>query len=350
MEVRTEIPSMRLNLHGFAVDLRCGLPGLRQVLNDLLGSLRETDWPANTSVVEGIIEPYNADVVARHLSSSATRLAQFGDQAELWADGERRFLIDESWGVCEINLLKHTFRSWLLPHTANEPMQAIERSVLWPLSQVMMTRDLGLIPAASVVHRGRGILLVSPFNIEPELSLLASAGHGLIGPRWTALREDDKRILLLQMPGKLERSPIPQLRSRLKLAPATPAIPDWIDPATLGATLCSYAWCDVVMLIEPGRRGVATSRALTGASAVAALKRGWPMPDVLPSARHAHLAHKLAQSSMLLHVELSRDPRDLLRMIENVPVDVVRKAPIRPTINLRATMLPRPGTSGALAS
>jgi hypothetical protein len=328
---QTSIPCLRLNVHGFAVDLRSDLPGVRQVVTDWLGSLAESQWPAGTSVIEGLVESYDGDVVARHLSSSAVRLCQFGEQAELWSDGERRFLIDESWGVCEINLLKHSFRSWMLESAQLDPMQAMERAVLWPMSQVLLTRGLATLPATSVVHRGRGILVLCPFNIEPELSLLVGEGHGVIGPRWTSLRGEDQRIVLLHVPGKLQRSPIPQLRSRLALTPNPAQSTEWIDPVALGATQCNYAWCDVVLLIEPGRRGVASSRLLTGASAAAALKRGWPMPDI-GAGKLAPIISKLSQSSQLFHVELSRDPRDLLRLIESLPVDVVRKAPLRATI------------------
>ncbi len=331
--------AVRLNVHGHGVDLRCALPGLRQVIDDVLRTLVVHDWPEGSMPIEGMIETYETDVVARHLSVTADRVCRFGDYAELWRDGERCWLIDEAWGICEINLLKRTWRSWVLPQSQIDPIRTFEQAVLWPMSQVLISRGLAVVPMASVVHRGRGALVLSPFSLEPELSTWVLAGHGLIAQRWTALREEAGRVLMLNMPGRIERSPIPQLRSRVRttdvLSTILPAT-DWVDLSIESQSNCHYAWCDLVLVVEPGRRGVASSKPLTGASATAAVRRAWPIPDAGAMQRHAQLAARIGQQIPVFQVELSRDPRALLRLLEQIPINPAHRTKLQADVHVAA--------------
>ena len=316
-------PTIRFNVHGLIVELRCALPALRQVLADLLEPLLIAEVPGGFDVIEGEVDPYDADVVARHISPQAQRLAAFGDYAELWRDGERCWLLDDGWGLCEINLLRRSFRSWVLPQTHLPPIRAVEQSILWPMAQVMMSRGVALLPAASVAHRGRGVLVMSPFSLEPELTAILDAGHGLIGQRWTAIREEDGRPLLLSMPGRIERAPTPQLRARAAPSLAIgPSQSEWLDLAAIAPSRCNYSWCDVIFVVEPGRRAVPRLTPLTGASATAAIRRAWPMPDVSPQNRQVQLATRLGQQCRVFQIELSRDPRAVLRLLDDLPTDV----------------------------
>jgi hypothetical protein len=331
---------VRLNVHGLAAELRCSLPGIRQMTADLFAPLIVDEWPDGFHPVLGEVDAYDADVVARHLSPQADRVTTFGDHAELWRDGERCWLLDDSWGLCEINLLKRSWRSWLLPATDLDPVRAVEHAILWPMSQVLMARGLSLLPAASVVHRGRGALVLSPFSLEPELSALLDAGHGLIGQRWTACREEDSRPVLLQMPGRVERSPIPQLRSKARsVMSVEPMRTEWVDLAATSSTNCRYAWCDAVLLVEPGRRAAAKIMSLSGASATAAVRRAWPMPDVGHMNRQAQLATRLAQTCGIFQIELSRDPMALLRMLEQIPADPAQRARLAPSTHVTNTRI-----------
>lgn len=328
------VAAARFNVHGLIVEVSCALPGLRQVMADVLGPLQVLDLPAGFQPIEGSVDVYDADVVARHISPQAERFASFGDYAELWRDGERCWLLDDGWGLCEINFIRRSFRSWVLPQTHLNAIRAVDQAVLWPAAQVMLTRGLALLPAASVAHRGRGALLVSPFSLEPELSAILDAGHGLIGQRWTAIREEDGRPLMLAMPGRIERAPAPQLRSRASaILSIQPQQSEWIDLAANAATRCNYSWCDVIFVVEPGRRAVPRATPLTGASATAAIRRAWPMPDVGPSNRQAQLATRLAQQCRVYQVELSRDPRAILRLLDDLPTDVsFSRAKLAPSV------------------
>lgn len=330
---------LRLNVHGLAAELRCSLPGIRQMIADLLTSLIVDAWPEGFQAVEGTVDAYDADVVARHLSPQADRIAIFGDHAELWRDGERCWLIDDAWGLCEINLLKRSWRSWLLPAGQLDPLRAIEQAILWPMSQVLMARGLSLVPAASVVHRGRGVLLLSPFSLEPELSALLEGGHGLIGQRWTACREEDARPVLLAMPGRVERSPIPHLRSKPRsLMSIEPMRSEWVDLSS-NSTTCRYAWCDMILLVEPGRRAAAKLTPLSGASATAAVRRAWPMPDIGHMNRQAQFATRLPQTAAIYQVELSRDPIALVRLLEQLPAAGSLHAKLSPSTHVAATRI-----------
>ncbi len=306
------------------------------MIADLFAPLLVSEWPDGFAPIEGLVEEYDADVVARHVSPQADRVAVFGDYAELWRDGERCWLIDEGWGLTEINLLKRSWRSWILPQSDMNPIRTVEQAVIWPMSQVMMARGLALTPAASIVHKGRGVLILSPFSLEPELSMLLAAGHGLISQRWTAIREEEGRAVLLQMPGRVERSPIPQLRSRAKNAfTMGPAQTEWVDLSIGASSVCHYAWCDMVLVVEPGRRALPRMTMLTGASAAATVRRAWPMPDIGHMHRQAQLSTKLGQSAGVFQIELSRDPRALMRLLEQIPVELTSRHKLQPSLHVR---------------
>jgi hypothetical protein len=329
--------AVRLHLHGQVVDLRCTLPGVRQMIHDLLHEQMIDDVPEGFHLIEGLVEAYDADVVARHMSPSADRVAVFGDDAELWRDGERCWLIDDAWGLSEINLLKRTWRSWVLPQSQLDPYRTFEQAVLWPMSQILITRGLCIVPAASIVHRGRGILLLSPFSLEPELSTLADAGQGIIGQRWTALREEDGRTLLLELPGRIERCPIPQLRSRVRAGEVlSPILPrnEWTDLRATAGVKQAYAWCDLVLIVEPGRRAMPGIKPLTGASATAVVKRLWPIPDTGVAQKHSQTATRVGQQSAVYQIELSRDPRALQRLLEQIPASPSERQKLLPSIHL----------------
>ena len=320
--------SVGINVHGSAVDLRCGLPGLRQVIADLLGEMIVDGWPDGFAPAEGWIDRYDADVVARSLSSTAKLVAVFTETAELWADGERLWLIDEAWGVCELNLLRRTFRSWVLDQALLDPVRCLEQAVLWPMSQVLIGKNVSLLPASGFIHEGRGILLISPFSAEAELAMLASAGHALISQRWVAIREDPQSASrpMMQRVGMLaEHTAAPQPRSRL--SHSNPA-QGWVDLYTTYPTAERQARCDAIMVIEPGRRTTPSVRQLTGASSSAAVRRAWPIPDSPMGPKQSQFAGRLAAGSQVFQVELSRDAKALLRLLHQLPTD---HAIVRPT-------------------
>src|SRR5206468_1045031 len=140
-------------------------------------------------------------------------------------------------------------RSWIIPDLKIDAIRAAEFAILWPLAQLIRGRGVHLIPAASAVRDGFAALMFCPFGVEPELSSLISAGFRVIGQRWTALREEDGRVALLHMPGRVERAITPRLRVGGSEAGG------WFNlmEEHCGAWQ-NHAFCDAVLITGAGRR------------------------------------------------------------------------------------------------
>jgi hypothetical protein len=278
---------MRFAVHGPAVEVECFVPWLGPQVRRLLGPFAVADWPQGFVRVHGVVRPYEESDVMRHLSPAARPLPPTHDLLELYEDGERFWVVDERWGMGEINFLKGQWRSWLLPRPQSAPAECAEMAVLWPLAQLLRPRGLCLLPAASVERDGWAALLVCPFGVEPELAALQRDGYSVIGRRWTALREEDGRVALLHLP----------------------------DGAGGGRSR-NHAFCDAVLVAEPGRRAHATLRELDASSAAAVLRRAWPIAELHPSRRHSALPAKLAHLCRCAGVQLSRDPGEFVRLLD----------------------------------
>src|SRR5438067_2422795 len=98
--------SFRLAVHGLAVEVSCAVAGLPGQIDHYLGTFSVPAWPAGFSPAVGVVRSYDADEIGRCLSSSARRVGGMPDYLELYEENERYWLIDERWGLAEINLLK----------------------------------------------------------------------------------------------------------------------------------------------------------------------------------------------------------------------------------------------------
>jgi hypothetical protein len=326
----------RFSIHGIATEIDCQVPALEPELERLLGGFRVSSFPERCQPTVGSIRPYSKPEVLRHLSSSARRVTLTHESGELYEDGERFWLIDDRWGMVEINLLKSQWRAWLLPHARVDAVRCAEAAVLWPMAQLLRMKGLYLLPAASVTRNGFGILLLSPLDMTPELTALVRAGCRVIGQRWTALRERDGTIEMLHLPGLVDRACSPHVR-RMTGGPATSA---WVDLAHehLGCEQ-AHATCDGVFVIARGRHPAAHLRQLHG-DALDAVRAGWPIAELHPLRRHGQFPAKLASKCACYEVALSRDPNDLLGLLRALPARgtgikvttfVTGNAPVRPT-------------------
>ena len=315
MTPRTE--PQRFSVHGIAPEIDCQVPALEPELTRLLGGFRVASFAQRCQPTFGSIRPYSKPDVLRHLSSSARRVTLAHDQSgELYEDGERFWLIDDRWGMVEINLLKSQWRAWLLPHARVDAVRRAEAAMMWPMAQLLRAKGLYLLPAASVVRNGFGLLLLSPLEMAPELMVLVRAGCRVIGQRWTALREQDGKLEMLHLPGLVDRSATPYMRLA---SPGQDAPTAWCDLAHdhYGCELSRGA-CDAVFVIARGRRPQARLRALRE-NAAEAIRAGWPIEELHPLRRHGQLPAKLAAKCAAYEVELSRDPHDLLRLMNALP-------------------------------
>ena len=158
----------------------------------------------------------------------------------------------------------------------------------------------------------RAALVLSTFSIEPELSLLARAGFRIVGQNWTALREEGGKIAMLHLPGSVER-----------LTPRPPGIVSAHETGTHRVDLnseycgssCEMAWCDAVIVIAPGRRPLPHLR-ITQANAVGVLRRSWPIAELHPHRRQGQLPARIAQKCRVFDAQLSRNPQDILSLME----------------------------------
>ena len=301
---------VRFDLHGHAVGLSLEVPFLIPAAAAHLASLQIPAADPRDNDIEGAILPYAEADVLRHISRDARPVGEdepcYHPLLELYrtADGGRWWIVDERWGMCEIDLVAGTWRSFVLPSPAVDDVTLFESSVWWPMA--LLLRGLHLVPATSFGRNGRGVLLLSRADVTPELLALPQSGIGIIGQRWTALREGtDGSIQLLPVPGRtLSRSN--QSRSLAGDAP------DTFDASALLA--CGPARCDMVLLAEPMRRLQASSSTLNPVAAAREIGLAWPVPPI-GNAKANTLPTTLAKRCPIHRLSLGRDGADLPRLL-----------------------------------
>jgi hypothetical protein len=318
--IRSPEPASLFSIHGMSLRLRTGVPLLDAPLAELVGEFRTENVPDAANIPEGTIRPYDEAEVVRKLPASATRLSAPGDPIELYEKDERFWMIDDRWGMAEIDLVRAHWRSWVIPQPATDPIRTTELAVLWPLAQILRPRGLCLLPsAASLVRDDWGVLILAPFNVEPELSAMARAGYRVVGQRWTALREDDGRVAMLHLPGRVERAGVTTASGIVpRVTAVRAAAPVWVDLTreNLGASQ-NHAFCNAVMIVERGRRPVPFVRPVTRASALTALRRAWPITELHPHRRHGQLLAAVSRQCRVFETRLSRNPTDVLKLLDD---------------------------------
>ena len=327
-------------LHGPAIEIACDVPAMADQVQRLLEPFAVNGWPEGFLPTVGTIRPYAQSEVVRHLSPSAKPFQTGCDLMEVYADGDRFWLVDDRWGMVEVNLVRGQFRAWVIPAPRVDAIRVAEMAILWPLAQLLRARGLYLLPAVSVVRDGWAVMIVCPFTLEAELVAMIRAGYKIIGQRWTALREEDGRLALLHLPGMVERSFVPRLRS-ISGAEADAA---WVDLSRdyLGSWQ-NHAFCDAVLVTDGGRRNCAAIRDVEPANALEVLRRSWPLVEIHPQRKFGQLPQKLAQQTRVCELQLSRSPRDLLDQLAQLRVtplgkmlsDVDRDLSITPWAGLR---------------
>jgi hypothetical protein len=305
--------TLSLCVHGLAVSVRCGVHALRTPAVRLFGAMHEPDLPEGFSPVEGEIRDYDAETVVRHLSPTAQQVATLGQLAEIYQENERLWLVDDTWGLCEVNLLKRQWRSWVLPQCPLHLVQRVEAAIHWPMAQLLRPQGLHLLPAVSVATAGAGVLLFNPFSLEPELHAMRRLGFDLVAQRWSALREEEEGVALLSMPGLSECVPPP------RLAGASRGHASWSDLSeAFGSANRHHAFCGLTLLIEPVRRGVAQARPLARPALQQMLRERWPIIDLTGGRSIAGITARLAADTVGWSVQLSRDADESARLIRSL--------------------------------
>jgi hypothetical protein len=296
------VERQRYCMHGFEIGLTSEVHGLVGAIEDLLGEFSVPGLANKSPRLAGIIRPFDQREVLRHLSPTAVRITSGHDPIELYQEEERFWRIDDHWGICEINLLKGQWRSWVLPAPLAEPAEVVEHAVLWPISQLLSPRGLCVIPATAVMRDGWGALILSNFSVRPELEALVRAGYRVIGQNWTALREQDGRVVMLHIPGTINRvnSEEEHVDSKIEFC----------------GCACDHANCDAILLIEPLRRPMSNLKTVAPPNALGELRRAWPTAELHPHRRLGQLIARMAQRCTVFDVQFSRNSNDILRLMD----------------------------------
>ena len=85
----------------------------------------------------------------------------------------------------------------------------------------------------------------------------------------------------------------------------------------VGATQ-HHAFCQAVLVMAAGRRPRAHLREVRAADAVNVLRRVWPIVELHPTRRRGQLPVKLAEQCRCCEIQLSRDPRDMLTLLNSL--------------------------------
>lgn len=299
-----------LSLHGAALQLANSCPVLDEQIGFFLNPFLLKRHAAQDNEFHGQICPFDMAEVTHSLSRAADSERHSDGLVEIYSLAEKHWIIDDRWGFCEIDLLKHRWRSWVLPNPSLDPIQLAEAAVLWPMAQLLRTRGVEIVPALSIERAGWGALVIAPYPIPGEISRIIRAGYRVIGQRWTALVRQNGRIVLRRIPG-LVQSPASSGRSIGRR-------PVWTDLTSDNPwASADLAWCDAVLTIAPGRRSKTIGRVIPAAECQTALRRAWPIPDLpISRPRLLHPAAVLARECHCLNLQLSRHEDEFLDLIE----------------------------------
>src|SRR4051794_27220527 len=134
----------RFAVHGPLLEIDCDVPAVSAEVGRVLAPFEVSDWPEGFGSLAGCVRAYDRAQVVRHVSPAARPVpAQRSlDLAELYEEGERFWLVDERWGMVEVNFLKGSWRSWVLPQPRMDPVRVAEMAVLWPAAQLLRPRGL----------------------------------------------------------------------------------------------------------------------------------------------------------------------------------------------------------------
>lgn len=292
----------RLVVHGHAVELACEVSAVERLLPKWLGLFDALAWPEKVVPARGQVVPFAQEDVLRHVSPNAVACYYPEQLLDIYREGEQYWLVDDRWGICHLNLLKRTWTSWVIEHPRIDNVHLLEAAVMWPLAQMLRSKGLHLVPAAAVARDGFALLLISNVNLMRELQALARSGFKIVGQRWVALREEDGRIGMLQMPGVVEN--ILGDDHETGLCRAT-SYTDLLD-TFLGAGI-HHAFCDAAILVNAGRRGEPSLTRLEGDDAIGAVRRRWPIVELHP-VRAQGLSYRLAHVCPVHTLQLGRDP------------------------------------------
>jgi hypothetical protein len=297
-----------LSIYGTGVQLANSCPALDDQIAFFLNPFQTVR--KEMGALRGEIVPFDVAEVTHSLSRAGTSERHSDDLVEIYSIGEKHWMVDDRWGMCEIDVLKRRWRSWVLPQPSLDAVQLTEAAAIWPMAQLMRSRGVEIVPALSIERSGWGALLITPYPIPAEISRIIRAGYRVIGQRWTALVKQNGRIVLRRIPG-LMQSPGSSGWSIGRR-------PIWTDlTADNPWASADLAWCDAVLAVMPGRRAKTVGRVVSPGESQTLLRRAWPIPDLpISRPRLLHPAGLLARDCHCLSLQLSRNEDEFLDLME----------------------------------
>jgi hypothetical protein len=299
-----------VSLHGAAVQLVNSCVAIDEQIRFFLNPFLLRRYASQSGEFHGQICPFDIAEVTHSLTRAAASERYSDGLVEIYSLAEKHWILDDRWGACEIDLLKHRWKSWVLPTPSLDPVQLAEAAVLWPMAQLLRSRGVEIVPAISIERAGWGALVIAPYPIPGEISRIIRAGYRVIGQRWTALVLQNGRIVMRHIPGLVQ-----------SLASSGRSIgrrPIWTDLSSDNPwASAELAWCDAVLTIAPGRRSKTVGRVVSAVESQTALRRAWPIPDLpVNRPRLQHPAALLARDCLCLNLQLSRHEDEFLDLVE----------------------------------
>lgn len=302
----------KLAIHGPVVDLRSTVWALNESIDVLLGQFAVPGWPERFRSINAVVHPFEDSEVLPRLPQNATPIGRTSDSMDVYEDDDRYWIVDDRWGMCEIDISNNTFHSWVVASPKIDALRVAELAVMWPLAQLLRSRGLHLIQAVSAVRDGFAWLMICPFPIEPELTSMISSGYKIIGQRWTALREEDGRVALLQMPGKTERLTMPRMRV------AGDELAAYVDVTSdHPGSRQHHAFCDAVFVVDHGRRPLALMRDVPGSDSAQLVRDAWPISELHAARRANPMPGIVAEHCPVYSLQLSRITKDMLALVNS---------------------------------
>lgn len=328
----------RLIVHGHCVELHLRVDSLELSLQRCLGEFSAGAFKVGASPMVGWIQPYNADEVVRRLPADAARVNTPDDLVEIYHREDCFWVVDDRWGLCEFNLIRGQWRSWVLPQRWLSDEATIEQAIIWPMAQLLRGRGLHLLPGVAVARDDFAGIILSTYPLVSELQALIAAHYQLLAQRWVAMRDQNERVELLHFPGWVER------RTNM-LAGGAPSMVVNLEDEFIGSHRDS-AKCDAVMVVQPIRRARSSINLQTATTATQSLRRSWPIAELHPQRRGSPLPALLARTCRVAECQLSRTPEDLVALMDflsgaRLDSEFDPRDPSAPQIVVEANLPPR---------
>lgn len=311
------------------------LDGLEMPIQKCLGEFAAREFGQAGHPAVGSLNVYDEQDVLRRLPADATRVPGVGTQEIYWRD-ERYWLVDDTWGLCEVNMLRGHWRSWILPNRWATDASVIEQAVIWPLAQILRGRGLHLLPSMAVARGDFAALILAGGPQEHELTALVKAGYSIIAQRWTAVVEQAGAPHLLRFPGWVERSGAHERSGTARSGgPSTVCVNLEDELVAAGA---ERGLCSAVMILQGLRRSRPSISIQASIAATHALRRSWPIAELHPHRRGSPLPALLARTCRVAECQISRDPHDIVSLM-----DVLRGVPLEEMPSFRDGQAPSGG-------